>query len=110
MYSCNTLYQPGNLFLVLVQLPVPQFIISLTYDDMEIRLPNPVVDGANIADGCYCFLRLANNKSCTVAGSWTTGFNRIYNIAYSSAVSSVNCAANQNYSSLYHGGYWYTMD
>ena len=77
---------------------------------MESRLPNAVVDCVNIGDGCYCILRTANNKSCTMAGSWTTGVNRIYNIANASAVSSVNCAANQNYSFLYHGGYWYTMD
>jgi len=95
---------------VLVSLPLPQFIITQTYDNMESRLPNAVVDSVNIGDDCYCILRTANNKSCTMAGSWTTGVNRIYNIANASAVSSVNCAANQNYSFLYHGGYWYTMD
>jgi len=107
---CNTLYQPGNLFLVVVPLPLPQFIISETYDDLDLRLPNAVVDGVNIGNGAHCFLRLANNKSCTVAASYTTGNARIYNIANASAVSSVNCSANQNYSFLYHGGYWYTMD
>jgi hypothetical protein len=75
---------------------------------MEIRLPNSVVDSVNIGDGAHCFVRTAASKSCTVSGSYTTGVDRIFNIANSNAVASVNCAANQNYSFFYYNGYWYT--
>ena len=77
---------------------------------LDLRLPNAVVDSVSIANGAYVFIITAANKSCTVAGSWTTEVSRIYNIANSSAVSSVNCAANQKYMFLYYNCYYYTMD
>jgi hypothetical protein len=111
VYSCDTLYQPGNLFLVNVPLPIPEYILTETYDDMQIRLPNAIVDdGINGGNGAHTFIRTSLDKSCTVSGSYTTGVNRIYNIANSNAVASVNCAANQNYSFFYYNGYWYTAD
>jgi len=110
VYSCNTLYMPGSLYVVFVSLPIPEYILTETYDDMEIRLPNAIVDGLNVGNGAHTFIRTSLGKSCTVSGSYTTGVNRIYNIANASPVARVNCAANQNYSFFYYNGYWYTAD
>jgi len=101
---------PGSLYVVFVSLPIPEYILTETYDDMEIRLPNAIVDGLSVGNGAHAFIRTSLGKSCTVSGSYTTGVNRIYNIANSNAVASVNCAANQNYSFFYYNGYWYTAD
>ena len=61
--------------------PLPQFIINETFNDFNIRLPNPVDNNPNVtlANGAYCFLKTARGKSARVYGSWSGSDNRIPN-------------------------------
>ena len=88
----------------------PNLSLSSVYNCNS--LPNPVIDGSNftVGDGAFTYLRTANGKSCSVTGCYTTGPARIYNVANATAVTDVNCSANQNYMFFYFNGYWYTND
>jgi hypothetical protein len=106
---CNSRGFDGTVEIFLITTPIPEFIISQTYDDLEIRLPN-IVNGGDVGNGSHCFIRNANGKSAVVRGAYDTSLTRMYNIANSNAVATVNLSANQNYMCVFYNGYWYLSD
>jgi len=106
---CNSRGFDGTVEIFLITTPIPEFIISQTYDDLEIRLPN-IVNGGDVGNGAHTFIRTANGKSAIVRGAYDTSLTRMYNIANSNAVATVNLSANQNYMCVFYNGYWYLSD
>jgi len=106
---CNQRGFDGTVEIFLITTPIPEFIISQTYDDLEIRLPN-IVNGGVVGNGSHCFIRTTNGKSVVVRGAYDTSLTRMYNIANSNAVATVNLSANQNYMCVFYNGYWYLSD
>ena len=94
--------------------PLPQFIINATFNDFDIRLPNPVDNNPNVtlANGAYCFVRTAAGKSCRIIGSWGGSSNRVYGLGQRSGTPILEfiCDSNQNHMFLYYNQYWYAFD
>ena len=109
VYFCNARGFDGTVEIVLITTPIPEFIISQTYDNLEIRLPN-IVNGGDVGNGAHCFIRTANGKSAVVRGAYDTTLTRMYNIGNASPVATVNLTQNQNYMVVFYGGYWYLSD
>jgi hypothetical protein len=104
VYFCNARGFDGTVEIVLITTPIPEFIISQTYDNLEIRLPN-IVNGGDVGNGAHCFIRTANGKSAVVRGAYDTTLTRMYNIGNASAVATINLTQNQNYMCVFYGGY-----
>ena len=69
-----------------------------------------IVNKVDIGNGAHCFMRTANGKSAVVRGAYDTALTRMYNVANSNHIATVNLSANQNYMCVFYNGYWYLSD
>ena len=96
----------SGLYQVKDNLPIASFYITESNDDVRIRLPNYMVDGAN------AYVRTANGKSAIIHGTSNTTSQKMYDIVSgnASAKDFVNIPANQNAYFIYYSGFWYYDD